>query len=81
MIAAFCEGVSIRATARLLDVHKDSVMSLGLRVGQGCTAVHGKLMVNLQVHRIECDEIWGFVKKKRKKVTEVDGDVVGDQYT
>jgi len=36
VIAALCEGVSIRSTARLLDVHKDSVMSLGLRVGQSC---------------------------------------------
>jgi IS1 family transposase len=80
VIAALCEGVSIRATGRLHDVHKDSVMRLGMKVGQGCTAIHGKLMVNLRVNRIELDEVWSFVGKKRKAVQADDPDTVGDQY-
>jgi len=40
VIAALCEWVSIRATGRLHDVHKDSVMRLGMKVGHGCTAIH-----------------------------------------
>lgn len=41
IIAALCEGVSLRSVSRLLDVHRDSAMRLGVNVGQGCTAVHG----------------------------------------
>ncbi|MBV8978684.1 MAG: DDE-type integrase/transposase/recombinase [Alphaproteobacteria bacterium] len=80
VIAAICEGVSIRATSRLHDVHKNTILSLGLKVGQGCTAVHGKLMKNLQIGRIELDEVWSFVAKKKKNVTENDPDTVGDQF-
>jgi IS1 family transposase len=80
VIAALCEGVSLRSVSRLLDVHRDSAMRLAVKVGQGCTAIHGKLMVNLNVGRVELDEVWSFVKKKRKNVTETDGDDVGDQY-
>jgi IS1 family transposase len=80
VIAALCEGVSIRATERLTGTHRDTIMRLGVKVGQGCMAVHGKLMVNLQVSRCELDEIWSFVKKKRRNVLEEDPDTVGDQF-
>jgi IS1 family transposase len=79
-IAALCEGVSIRSTERLTGIHRDSIMRLGVKVGQGCTAVHGKLMVDLHVARIELDEVWSFVKKKRRNVSETDPDTVGDQF-
>ena len=55
-------------------------MRLAVQVGQGCAAVHGQLMVNLNVGRVEFDEVWSFVKKKRRNVTPEDGDDVGDQY-
>ena len=37
-------------------------------------------MVNLHVSRLELDEVWSFVKKKRKVVLETDPDTVGDQF-
>lgn len=80
IISALCEGMSIRATERLLGVHRDSIMRLGVKVGEGCAAIHGKLMTNLHVSRVELDEVWSFVKKKRKNVKETDPDTVGDQY-
>ena len=80
VIASLCEGVSIRATERLLNIHRDTIMPLGVKVGQGCTALHGKLMVNLNVSRIELDEVWSFVKKKRRNVVADDPDSVGDQF-
>ena len=80
VIAALCEGVSIGATSRLLNIHRDTVMRLGVNVGQGCTAVHGKLVTGVCVSRVELDEVWSFVKKKRRNVTENDPDTVGDQY-
>jgi IS1 family transposase len=81
VIAALTEGVSIRATERLTGIHRDTIMRLGVKVGQGCTAVHGKLMTNLLVNRVELDEVWSFVKKKKKNVSPTeDQERIGDQY-
>ena len=37
------EGASIRATGRLTDTHRDTVMRLGLAIGIGCLALHDRL--------------------------------------
>jgi transposase len=37
VIAALAEGSSIRAIERMTGVHRDTIMRLGVRVGQGCT--------------------------------------------
>ena len=80
-IAALCEGVSIRATERLTGVNRGTIMGLGARVGQGCAKLHNALMRNLNVSRLEFDEIWQYVGKKRKAVKASDPVTVGDQYT
>jgi IS1 family transposase len=79
-IAALTEGVSVRATERLTGVNRGTILSLGIRVGEGCSKLHGALMRNLHVNRIELDEIWGFIAKKQKHVKPEDGDMIGDQY-
>ncbi len=56
-------------------------MRLAVRIGEGCSKLHGAMMRDLQVNRIELDEIWSFVGKKQKRVKPEDGDMVGDQYT
>ena len=81
VISALTEGVSIRATERLTGVHRDTVMRLGVRVGEACAALHDQTMRGLNIGRIELDEIWGFVGKKQRKLTEMDGDDKSDQYT
>jgi IS1 family transposase len=81
IIAALVEGCSIRAVERLTGVHRDTIMRLAVRVGEGCLRLHSGMMRDLQVNRIELDEIWQFVGKKQKKVTPEDGNMVGDQYT
>jgi len=81
VISALCEGVSIRATERLTGVNRETVMKLGARVGMGCAKVHNRLMRDLNVSRLEFDEIWQFVGKKRKAVRPGDPVTVGDQYT
>ena len=79
-IASLTEGCSIRATERLTDIHRDTIMRLGLRVGEGCAALHDRMMTDLQVGHIELDEIWAFVAKKQRRVTSADPSSVGDQY-
>lgn len=79
-IAALCEGMSIRATERLTGIHRDTIMRLGVRVGQGCARVHDTLMRDLHVPRLEFDEIWGYVGKKQRRVTPDEIAEKGDQY-
>lgn len=81
IIAALTEGCSIRAVERLTGVHRDTIMRLGHDVGVGCAKLHNALMRDLRVNRIELDEIWQYVGKKRKQVTPDDPPDVGDQWT
>ncbi|HWB32792.1 MAG TPA: hypothetical protein VG714_06440 [Acidobacteriaceae bacterium] len=39
VIAALAEGSSIRAIERMTGLHRDTIMRLGVKVGQGCTRV------------------------------------------
>ena len=55
-------------------------MRLGVKIGEGCAVLHGRLMVNLHCSRIELDEVWSFVKKKKRNVQAADPDTVGDQF-
>jgi IS1 family transposase len=56
-------------------------MRLAVKIGEGCSKLHGGMMRDLQVGRIELDEIWSYVGKKQRKIVEGDSDMVGDQYT
>ena len=38
VISALTEGCAIRATERLTGIHRDTIMRLGVRVGDGCAA-------------------------------------------
>lgn len=79
-IAALTEGCSIRATERLTDIHRDTIMRLGVRVGEGCAILHDRMMRDLQVPILEFDEIWGYVGKKQRRTEPGETDK-GDQYT
>jgi IS1 family transposase len=79
-VAALTEGVSVRAAERLTGVNRGTILSLGVSVGQGCAALHNRLMRDLNVSRIELDEAWSFVAKKQARLTPDDGTDKGDQY-
>jgi IS1 family transposase len=64
----------------MTGVHRDTIMRLGVRVGQACERMHDRTMHSLRVNRIEADEVWSYVGKKRARVTPQDGADVGDQY-
>jgi IS1 family transposase len=80
--AALAEGNSIRSIERMTCVHRDTIMRLGVRIGQGCAKVLDQKMRNLNSKRMELDEIWGFVGKKQKQLTRTDDPYrVGDVWT
>ena len=81
IIGALTEGVSIRATERLTDVHRDTIMRLGVRVGQGCARLHDRLFRGLSTQLLQLDEIWSFIQKKQKRLRDTDPAAWGDSYT
>jgi IS1 family transposase len=81
VIAALCEGMSIRSVERLTGIHRDTIMRLGVRVGAGCERLHDYYMQQLTSSVIELDELWAFIGKKRRKVKPGDAPELGDCYT
>jgi IS1 family transposase len=81
IIAALTEGSSIRSIERITGVHRDTIMRLGVRIGQGCKALMDFKLVNLSCTRLELDEIWGFVGKKERNVKPDDSNDVGSVWT
>jgi hypothetical protein len=59
VIGALAEGSSIRSIERITGVHRDTIMRLGVKVGQGCAKMLDTSMRNLPCNRLEMDEIWG----------------------
>ena len=81
IIGALAEGSSIRSIERITGVHRDTIMRLGVRVGQGCTSLMDEKMRNLPCNRLEMDEIWGFIGKKDRHVREGDDPQLGNVWT
>ncbi|MFA5265289.1 MAG: hypothetical protein WC378_15810 [Opitutaceae bacterium] len=71
-VHALCEGTSIRAIERMTGVHRDTVMRLGVRVGEACGLLHDETMRDLPCTHIQADEVWGFVGKKQRNATEAE---------
>src|SRR5205809_631618 len=69
IIAALVEGTSIRATARIAGVSKDTVVKLQVEAGYACADYQDKVFQNLTCKRIQCDEIWAFCYAKERNVT------------
>ncbi len=80
IIAALTEGCGIRTTERLTGANRNTIMSLGLRVGAGCARLHDRLMRDLQVGVLELDEQWDFIGKKQKRVRQDDPAEMGDVW-
>src|SRR5580765_6968199 len=80
VISMLAEGSSIRSIERITGIHRDTIMRLGVRVGEGCAKLHDEKMRGLKCKLIEVDEIWGFIGKKKKN-TKAWETGVGDVWT
>ena len=80
VISALTEGCSIRSVERLTGIHRDTIMRLGVRVGNGCGAMHDAMMRGVDVSRIELDEAWSYISKKQAHLRPGDSPDFGDQY-
>jgi len=69
IVAALVEGNSIRATCRMTDAAKGTVLKLLAEIGQACAEYQDKTLRNLPCKHLQCDEIWSFCYAKGKNVT------------
>jgi transposase-like protein len=82
VINCLVEGNSIRSTERMTDTHRDTIMRLMVEVGEGCANLANEQMRDLNCRRIQCDEIWSFVKIKQGHIKPgTDRTKIGDQWT
>lgn len=79
-VSLLAEGSSIRSIERVTGIHRDTIMRLGIRIGEACGRIHDAKMRNLNCKLFEVDEIWGFVKKKKKHLKASDCGM-GDVWT
>ncbi len=82
VIQLLIEGNSIRSTQRITGVDQNTIMKLLVLAGKKCEKLMGRMIVNVPVKDIECDEIWGFVQKKEghKAPEEAHDESIGDAY-
>ena len=78
------EGNSIRSTERITGLDRNTIMKVLVLAGEKCDKVMGRLIVNVPVKDVQCDEIWGYVFKKEGHKTEEESATdatIGDAYT
>jgi len=83
MIASMLvEGNSIRSIERITNTHRDTIMRLGIRLGEKARELSDSLLTEIKVNQLQVDEIWCYVGKKKKNLTpkEKHQGELGDQY-
>lgn len=66
------EGMSIRATARILEVDKDTVCEWVCQLGKHCADVAAYHFRRLHLAECQLDELWTFVRKKEEHLTPIE---------
>ena len=82
-LTALVEGNSIRSVERLTGCHRDTIMRLMVRVGEGCERLMDERLRGLtRCKKIQVDELWGYIGKKQGRLKpEDDHRAFGDTWT
>lgn len=79
VVHLLCEGVGVRAAARLASVDKNTVLAVLETVGPKCARLMDQKMQWLQVRHVQIDELWAYVFCKQRN--SQGNRERGDQYT
>jgi IS1 family transposase/transposase-like protein len=71
-VKALAEGVSIRATGRLIEADKDTVQRWLPILGQHCGSLMNYFFRNLHLTECQLDELWTFIYKKEAHLTALE---------
>jgi len=64
------EGLGIRAVARIRGVEPDTVLEWLKKAGQHCQALSDYMIQEMNLTQVQLDELWTFVHKKERTLTE-----------
>ena len=81
VIAALAEGSSIRSIERITGINRNTIMNLGVRIGQGCARLLDAKMRDLTCENLQFDELWGYIGKKEGHMRPDDNPELGDCWT
>lgn len=82
IIGCLTEGVSMRATTRMVGVSINTVTKLLVDLGTACAIYQNETLRNLPCKRVQVDEIWAFCYSKQKNTPpNIRGLGKGDVYT
>jgi IS1 family transposase len=68
ILSLLCEGNSMRAVSRLVDVSINTVTKLLIDAGQACSDYQNRALRHLSCKRLQLDEIWDFVYAKQRNI-------------
>ena len=74
------ENASVRGTSRLTGVNKNTILSLIIKLGDGCTWLHNRIVRTLRIRRIECDELHGYVHTREHHLRGNEPAEYGEQW-
>lgn len=83
VLSHLTEGNSIRSTERITGIHRDTIIRLLIKSGSQADQCLNTTMRNLYCKYLQVDEIWTYVRKKQRQLTEserVNGSEFGDNY-
>ncbi len=70
IIKSIGEGVGLRSIGRIFEINKNTVGRLIERTGEHCARLNNCFLRNLTVEECQLDEMWSFIYKKEKNLTE-----------
>lgn len=80
IVKLLCEGIGIRAAARLTGCHTRTVLNVLETVGEKCESFLDRVLRNLTVESLQIDEIWSKVGVREARRLRTDKEK-GDFYT
>jgi IS1 family transposase len=82
-VSLLSEGSSIRSTERVTGVHRDTICKLLRVAGAKCEALLDRLVSDVEVSDVQCDELWApiLMKEKTKVRRKITSPRIGDSYT
>jgi transposase-like protein len=61
------EGLSVRSIERLTELHRDTILRVLVHAGEHFETLLQTKIHAVQVHDVQCDEIWGFCGLQREE--------------
>ena len=77
------EDCGIRATARVFNISKDTVLAWVKEVGKYLQVLGKKIYKDVKCDEVQLDEFWSFIAKKQYNLSEKEklSDEIGDMWT